>query len=164
MNTNEIAKPATRLSWKARLMSRKGRRSLVVGLVAACAVLVLMGLLRARTPLTLVLLAVLVAEDMLLLYVTSRVSELPERAIDERQEMTRNRVYRLAYRIVVHALIWPAALIVTLASFGDPHAWLHALWINTPLVIALGTGGTQLLVFLPTMILAWTEPDFVEGD
>jgi hypothetical protein len=145
-------------------MSRTGRRSLVVGLVAACAVLILLGILRIQSPFTVVLIAVLVAEDLLLLYVTSRVTELPERAIDERQEMIRNWAYRVAYRIVVHALLWPAVLVVTLASFGDPHGWLHALWSNTPLVIALGTSGTQLLVFLPTMILAWTEPDFSEGD
>jgi hypothetical protein len=164
MNTNEITNPAAGLSWKARLMSRSGRRWLVVGLVAACVVLLLLGILRVQSPFTLVLIAVLIADDMLLLYVTSRVSELPETAIDERQQMIRNRAYRVAYRIVVHALIWPALLIVTLASFGDPHGWLHALWSNTPLVIALGTSGTQLLVFLPTMILAWTEPEPIEED
>lgn len=162
MITNDVTHSPARLSWRARLLMRTGRRSLVAGMVAVCAALVLLGILRVQGPLWVVLIALLVAEDSLLLYVTRNVAELPERALDERQELIRNRAYRRAYRIVIHALIWPAALIVLLASFGDPHGWLHALWSNTALVIALGTCGTQLLAFLPTMMLAWTEPDPIE--
>jgi hypothetical protein len=100
----------------------------------------------------------------LLLYVTRSVAELPERAVDERQEAIRNHAYRQAHRIITHALLWPVGLVVVLAAFGDPFGWLHALWSNTALVIALGTSGTQLLAFLPTMILAWVEPDPIEGE
>jgi hypothetical protein len=106
----------------------------------------------------------LVAEDVALLYVTSNVAELSEQAVDERQESIRNHAYRRAYRIVMHALIWPIGLVVVLAAFGDPFGWLAALWANTALVIALGTAAAQLLGFLPTMILAWTEPDPIETE
>lgn len=154
--------PRPGLSWQERLMTRSTRRWLVAGLVATCSVLLLLGLLRVRTPFAFVLVALLLAEDVLLLHVTSRVAELPEGAVDERQEMIRNRTYRLSYRIVTQIIVWPAALVVVLASFGDPYGWLHALWSNTALVIALGVSAAQLLVFLPTMMLAWTQPDPIE--
>jgi hypothetical protein len=137
-----------------------------VGLVAVCSILVLLGLLRVQGPEWLILIGLLVAEDGLLLYVTSQVAELPRGAVDERQEAVRNRSYRVAYRIVMHALVWPTVLIVVLISFGDPHGWLAAIGKNTPLILALGVGGTQLVAFLPTMMLAWTEPEPnpVEGE
>jgi hypothetical protein len=149
---------------QSRLVSRAPRRGLVAALVAGCALLVLLGLLGARTALAFVLIGLLLAADVLLLAVTSQVAELPEGAVDERQEATRNRAYRLAYRVVMHALIWPIGLVVALVAFGDPFGWLAALWANTALVIALGTAAAQLLGFLPTMILAWTEPEPIEAE
>jgi len=110
-------------------------------------------------PLAFVLIGAILAADVLLLWVTRRLAELPERAIDERQVAIRNRAHRLAYRIVNHAVLWPVALAVVLASFGDPNHWLAHLAGNTEVLTAAGTVICQLVCFLPTMILAWTEPD-----
>jgi hypothetical protein len=145
-------------------MTRTSRRWLVLGLVALCTALVFLGLLGVKGPVWFVLIGLLVAEDGLLLYVTSQVAELPEGAVDERQAAVRNRAYRLAYRIIMHTLVWPTVVIVVLISFGDPHGWLAAIGKNTPLILAVGVCGTQLVAFLPTMILAWSEPDLVESD
>lgn len=164
MVTRNVAQSTAPRAWKTRLMSRTGRRRLVLGLVAVCTALMFLGLLRVKGPEWVVIIGLLVAEDGLLLYVTRQVAELPQGVVDERQEAVRNRAYRLAYRIVMHALIWPTGLIIVLISFGDPHGWLAAIGKNTPLVIALGVSGTQLLAFLPTMMLAWTEPDPAEGE
>ena len=123
------------------------------------AALILLSLLGVGSPLTFVLIGLILADDVLLLRATSQLAELPERRVDERQESVRNRAYRLAYRVATHAFIWPVAAIVVLASFGDPWGWLGELWRNTALIVALGTCAAQLFAFLPTLILAWTEPD-----
>jgi hypothetical protein len=162
MTSPDLADPRGPAPWPAYFTSRSHRRWLVAALGASCAVLVLLGLVEAHTPLAFVLIGLIVVEDGLLLASTSGVAERPERALDERQETIRNRAYRLAYRVVTHTLLWPIALVVLLAAFGDPFGWLAALWANTALVIALGTVAAQLLAFLPTMIIAWTEPDPVE--
>ncbi len=142
-----------------RLTNRTGRRWLVCGLVVACAALVTMAAAGGKGPLAFVLIGAILAADILLLWVTRRVAELPERAIDERQAAIRNRAHRLAYRVVNHAVLWPVALVVVLASFGDPNHWLAHLGGNTEMLTAAGTAICQLVCFLPTMILAWTEPD-----
>lgn len=147
-----------RFPWE-RLTSRTGRRWLVCGLVVACAALVTMAAAGGKGPLAFVLIGAILAADVVLLWVTRRVAELPERAIDERQVAIRNRAHRLAYRIVNHAVLWPVALAVVLASFGDPNHWLAHLGGNTEMLTAAGTAICQLVCFLPTMILACTEPD-----
>jgi hypothetical protein len=162
MTAHDVIDSTAPHGWQSRLATRAARRGLVAGLVVGCAVLVLSGLLGARTLLAFVLIGLLLVADVLLLAVTRQVAELPEGAVDERQEAIRNRAYRLAYRIVMHALIWPIGLVVVLATFRDPFGWLAALWANTALVIALGTAAAQLVGFLPTMILAWTEPEPIE--
>jgi hypothetical protein len=146
-------------SLKSRLHRRRGRRRLVGCLIASCVVLTLLGLAQVQTAASFILVGAVVVEDFLLLYATGNLAERPSQAVDEREEMVRNRAYRRAYRLASNAIIIPAAIIVVLASFGDPHGILHAIWKNTALVIALGTAGTQILAFLPTMMLAWTEPD-----
>jgi hypothetical protein len=164
MRTNFLGPTTRPIAWTAFLRTRPGRRLLVAGLAAACAVLVALGGTGVHTPLAFVLLGLIVVQDLALLAATHRVAELAEHALDERQEAVRNHAYRLAYRVVMHALIWPIGLVVVLASFSDPFGWLAALWANTALVVALGTGVVQLLAFLPTMILAWTEPDPIEAE
>jgi uncharacterized membrane protein len=145
--------------WKSWLMSQPVRRRLVVVLVACCVALVLISSASPTYLLAVPLLAAILAGDLLLYVATRRVAELPEAAVDERQEAVRNRAYRIAYRIIVNLIIWPGGLVALLASEGDPHGWLRSIGGNTTLVIALITAGCQLLAFLPTIVLAWTEPD-----
>ncbi len=100
-----------RFPWERQVTSRTGRHWLVGGLVVACAALVAMAAAGGTGPLAFVLIGAILAADVLLLWVTRRLAELPERAIDERQVAIRNRAHRLAYRIVNHAVLWPVALV-----------------------------------------------------
>jgi hypothetical protein len=164
MMTRGPTHPASRATWRAHLHARPGRRALVAVLLALCAALMLQGLVRAGPPLAFALIGLILANDVLLLVATSNVAELPEGAVDERQEAIRNHAYRLAYRLVMLVSIGLLALIVVLASFGDPIGWLQSVWTNTALVVAVGTSLAQLVSFLPTMILAWSEPDPVGSE
>ena len=131
MRTNILGHTTLPIAWTAFLRTRSDRRLLVAGLAATCAVLVTLSGTGVHTPLAFVLLGLIVVQDLALLGVTHRVAELAEHAVDERQEAVRNHAYRLAYRIVMHALIWPIGLVSS--SWAEcnlqPQANSLSVWI-----------------------------------
>jgi hypothetical protein len=139
--------------------TRPGRRLLVGALALFNLVLLAMSALGVTTPLSFAVVGLILATDILLLYVTRKVADLPDSAVDEREEAVRNHAYRLSYRAVMYMSVFAAGLVAVLASLGDPNGVLHTFAANTALVIAACVAGSQLIAFLPTMVLAWTESD-----
>jgi len=145
-------------TWLQRLRGRFERRGLVAGLIVACAALVLLALLRANSPFGFAVVGGVLVFDLLILYATQNLAERRMGSVDEREEQLRNRTFRLAYRILSAAICVVGAVVIMLASFGDPGGALRAYWHNTGLVIATGTVALQLLAFFPTVMLAWSQP------
>ncbi len=101
--------------------------------------------------------AIALASFLLLFVATQQVGVLADTEADERQRMVRNRAYYLAYRIVGIVLGFIALGVVAVAA-GKARA-------HTPFLLD-GTDVAEVLpvlvfnmAFLPTVVLAWTEPD-----
>lgn len=97
----------------------------------------------------------LVLCDFALGRATRRIASAPRDVLDERQDAWRNRAYRLAY--VLFALAVGGVLAVADLATPGTRQWLGS---------AIQSGGAmtsffQLLLFLPSMVIAWREPDRV---
>jgi amino acid transporter len=145
-------------SWLGR---RSVRRGVVVLLVAVC-----VGLLATPLPTfnpssgesgagpLLELFAIMILLNIALGRATQRVASAPQAMVDERQEALRNRAYRFAY-LALLATVGGVLLVSDLAG-EQSRAWLgNAVRFNGWLVFG------ELLFVLPTMVLAFIEPDRV---
>ncbi len=96
--------------------------------------------------------------SMLMLFVTTQqVGVLADKEADERQKMVRDRAHRIAYRVVIIVLAI-IQLGVTAVAWDNNRAHSPLLVDGSDLTMVL----TALLVnimYLPTVVLAWTEPD-----
>lgn len=97
----------------------------------------------------------LVLCDFALGRATRRIASAPRDVLDERQDAWRNRAYQIAY--VLFALAVGGVLAVADVATPGSRQWLAA---------AIQSGGAmisffQLLLFLPSMVIAWREPDRV---
>jgi hypothetical protein len=137
-------------SWLGR---RAVRRGLVVALAANCAALLFES---ARPPEeasgpVVFLVVLLVLLNVALGRATQRVATAPDEIVDERQEGLRNRAHRIAYWLF--ALLVGGTILGAQVAGPQSRAWLGR---------GLGTGAIailELMLVLPTMVLAWLEPD-----
>jgi hypothetical protein len=83
---------------------------------------------------------------------TRRIASAPDDAVDERQEALRNRAYRVSYGIL--ALSVGATVLIADLATDDSRRWLAGAIQGGPVIAFL-----ILLFFLPTMVIAWLEPD-----
>jgi hypothetical protein len=113
--------------------------------------------LAARIPVVIALflaMAILaVGIAVLLARTTINVANLPDRDLDERLRLLRDRAYRTAFRALSGLLILGGFYLVTAYSFG----W-HPLQSMNALQAAVW-GMFIAIITLPTAVVAWDEPD-----
>ena len=135
-------------AWLGR---RDVRRALVLVVALMCLLLTAQpapGQAQVQLPVLLIVAFCLV----LLGRATRRIASAPEYAVDERQEALRNRAHRIAYGLLAVS-VGATVLIADLAS-SDSRRWLAGAIQGGPVFAFL-----ILLFFLPTMVIAWLEPD-----
>jgi len=145
-------------SWLGR---RSVRRCLVALIVAVC-----IGLIATPPPTynstsgesstgpLLALFMFMVLFNIALGRATQRVVSAPETVVDEREEALRNRACRLAY-VILLVTVGGVLLVADLAG-EQSRAWLGAT-VSWSGWLVFG----ELLFILPTMVLAFIEPDRV---
>lgn len=101
------------------------------------------------------LLVALMLSDFALGRATRRIASAPRDVLDERQDVWRNHAYQVAY--VIFAVVVGGVLVVADLAAPATRQWLAT---NIQLGGAL-IGFFQLLLFLPSMVIAWNEPDRV---
>jgi len=99
----------------------------------------------------------LVLCDFALGRATRRVAGAPDEILDERQAIWRNRAYRFAY--LIFAVAAGGVLLASDFVSSDTRQWLANSLQRGGAFISL----IQLLAFLPSMVIAWTEPDRISG-
>jgi hypothetical protein len=134
----------------ARLGRRAVRRALVALIVLICLDFAFGPALLSGAGALLFL--VLVLCNFALGRATSRIASAGPGALDERQEALRNRAFRVAY--AVFALVVGGGTLVAYTASLDSRAWLASRLSGGAILVFL-----QLLFFLPTMAVAWLEPD-----
>jgi hypothetical protein len=105
----------------------------------------------------LVLLLALVLCDVALGRATRRIATADEDRVDERQEALRNRAHRIAYAILAISV----GLVLLIAEVASPEI---RRWISERLSGGAAIAFIQVLFFLPTMIIAWIEPDRIADE
>lgn len=86
-----------------------------------------------------------------------QVADLPERFLDERQRIVRDRAYVRAYLIlgwIVGGLVTIGFIVFVFASENDA-ATFTTTWQQT---IGVVLSITLLISFLPNMVVAWSDP------
>lgn len=95
--------------------------------------------------------------DLALGRATRRIATADLDHLDERQEFLRNRAHRIAY--VIFGVSLGLVVLVTDLASPSTRQWLSDV---------VGGGGVvtfiQLLFFLPTMVIAWIEPDRIPDE
>ena len=85
------------------------------------------------------------------------VADLPDRFLDERQRMLRDRVYRGAF--VIYASTVSALVTVGLIAFimvqENDQVTLTTTWVQA---FGLGVFVVTLPILLPSMVVAWRDP------
>jgi hypothetical protein len=99
----------------------------------------------------------LVLCDFALGRATRRIAGAPDAILDERQAIWRDRSYRFAYIILAVA----AGGVLAASDFASSgtRQWLANSLQHGGAFISF----VQLLAFLPSMVIAWTEPDRITG-
>ncbi|HZU13282.1 MAG TPA: hypothetical protein VFB58_10625 [Chloroflexota bacterium] len=150
-----------------RLPARQSvRRGLVTALGVICVILAETPAVTAligsawQTTLDVLLVLVLLLANLTLRSATRRLAVAPDSSLDERQARVRDYAYRLTHRVLAVAFGLPLWLLFLRSSPSSVPGWLHD---------ALGNGGLvvvylELLFFLPTAVIAWTEPDLPEDE
>ena len=89
--------------------------------------------------------------------ITGKVTELPEKDLDERQKMVRYRAYARAYRVISVVALFPALYIYLRSLFlGRPFGFeLPLPGASASIILFLGM--MLIIVALPMSIIAWTE-------
>ncbi len=90
---------------------------------------------------------------------TYSMADQPDKRLDERQRMVRDRAYRLAYQVVATVLLLLIFYAMVAIDGGD-------LWFPRTLnqFSAIFWGAMLLTTSLPTAMIAWTEPDEVDDE
>src|SRR5919204_3725438 len=136
-------------AWLGRRVIRRGL-ALVVALMC---LLLILGTGSAQGQSQVVPELMIVALCLFLLgRATRRIASAPDDAVDERQEALRNRAYRVSYGIL--ALSVGATVLIADLATDDSRRWLAGAIQGGPVFAFL-----ILLFFLPTMVIAWLEPD-----
>ena len=138
------------------LLRRRGvRRLLVAALAADCAALIF-GPIASSAGVLLVVLLILL--NVALGRATQRVATAPEAIVDERQEALRNRAHRIAYWLLAVGVCGPIAVAGMVSA--ESRYWLeHVLSAGGGLLVFL-----ELLLALPTITVAWLEPDRIDPE
>ncbi len=83
---------------------------------------------------------------------TTRIANMSEKEIDERQKRVRDQAYQHAYRI----LTWIATIVlISLLPLGILYFQRHIPFV----LVFTGIGFLWLMLLLPTWVIAWTERD-----
>lgn len=102
-------------------------------------------------------LVALILCDFALGRATRRLAGAPDDVLDERQAVWRNRAYTIAY--VLFAATVAAVLVVGQFASEGSRQWLADSMKSGGAFVAL----IELLAFLPSMVIAWIEPDRIVG-
>ncbi|MGH7642961.1 MAG: hypothetical protein ACRENX_08125 [Candidatus Dormibacteria bacterium] len=134
--------------WLGRRALRRG----VVGGIALSLLIILVAPLSWLGDSIYLPLGVALLGNVLLGQATSQIAVPLGRELDERQAQVRNQAYRGAYRALAGATL--ATVAATYLATPETRAWLAASLPTSGLIVFVA-----LLLFLPTMVVAWSEPD-----
>jgi hypothetical protein len=154
----------------ARLRTRRGRR------IAVAITLAITALLGSLLPssfygLGIVVILVLVALDVLLIRATEGLAFTRRRALDERESALRDRAYRRGFRLLGLALAVELLIFIATESIlsaianATQNGSLPSITEVNNVISGRGlTAIVQLLVMLPTLMIAWTAGDRVDRE
>lgn len=160
MSTKTVTHPDA-TSWSARLARQATRRALVWAWALCCLAFLALGMFEIKGVVWFILIALTVAADFTLYLATHRVTDRPTSALDEREQVVRNRAYRSAYLVVFYGIVVVVGGALLLLFTGQEIA---SPWFSHParhyvVLTGFGIAALQLVSLLPTAIVAWTERD-----
>jgi hypothetical protein len=138
--------------WRFPVEKRDVRRGLVLWVFALCAAMVVAPIDWLRGHFLLFVVPILIL-NYVLRRATRRVAVAKDEMLDERDLAVRDRAYRLSYKVL--AVIVGVPLWLALFSSSGSTGWLANAASNTGLILTY----LELFFFLPTLIVAWREPD-----
>jgi hypothetical protein len=153
---------------KTQLESRRARR------VAVLVILLVTALLGSSLPpsfhgLGIVVVLCLVVLDLLLVRATSGLAFTRRRTLDERESALRDHAYRRGFRLLGVALAVEVLIVIATdyLSFALSTLSQNGSFAGSPQLNNVITGRglaaiVELLVMLPTLMIAWADPDHIE--
>jgi diacylglycerol kinase len=147
--------------WSGWLSHQAIRRTLTLAWVLCCLAFLTLGGFSIQGAVWFVLFALTLGADILLYAATHGVADRATGALDERQQAVRDRAYRTAYAVVCSGIVVVVGGAMLLFFTGNEVApWWFAAPSSHPATLAgFGVATLQLTAFLPTALVAWTEPD-----
>lgn len=140
------------------LRSRRARRALVVmflALLALTGALYLSGLAAVG----LVVLVLTIGTWVLLRLAVRTIADLPDEYLDERQATVRDQAYLQSYRVLAGVVAVALSLlllwVIVVADTGD----VATLIVSEDDVLGVLWVGLGLVLALPSIIVAWHEPE-----
>ena len=146
---------------------QRARRILVL-LTLALSVFLAIDLPRSLHGFGVVLVLVLAAFDVILIRSTGGLTFMRSRSLDERQRARRDRAYRLGFRLlglafvlllVASILVVALEVYITQGPSGPLTAQLDS-GVSGRTVVAI----IELLLIMPTAVIAWSDPDPVDEE
>jgi hypothetical protein len=153
---------------KTQLASRRARR------VAVLVTLVATALVGSSLPpsfhgLGILVVLCLVVLDVLLVRATSGLAFTRRRTLDERESALRDHAYRRGFRLLGVALAVELLIVIAtdyvsfaLSTLGQNGSFAGSPELNNAITGRGLTAILELLVMLPTLMIAWSDPDHVE--
>jgi hypothetical protein len=153
---------------KPQLESRRARR------VTVLVILLVTALLGSSLPpsfhgLGIVVVLCLVVLDLLLVRATGGLAFTRRRTLDERESALRDHAYRRGFRLLGVALAVELLIIIAtdylslaLSNLSQNGSFTGSTQLNNVITGRGLTAIIELLVMLPTLMIAWADPDHVE--
>jgi hypothetical protein len=153
---------------KPQLASRRARR------VAVLVILLATALLGSSVPpsfhgLGILVVLCLMVLDLLLVRATGGLAFTRRRTLDERESALRDRAYRRGFRLLGVALAVELLIVIAtdylslaLSNIGQNGPFSGSSELNNVITGRGLTAILELLVMLPTLMIAWADPDHVE--
>jgi len=153
---------------KTQLASRRARR------VAVLVTLLATALLGSSLPpsfhgLGILVVLCLVVLDLLLVRATAGLAFTRRRTLDERESALRDHAYRRGFRLLGVALAVELLIVIAtayvsfaLSTLGQNGSFAGSPELNNAITGRGLTAVIELLVMLPTLMIAWADPDHVE--
>ena len=153
---------------KPQLESRRARRVTVLVILLATA------LLGSSVPPSfhgfgILVVLCLVVLDLLLVRATGGLAFTRRRTLDERESALRDHAYRRGFRLLGVALAVELLIVIAtdyvsfaLSTLGQNASFAGSAELNNAITGRGLTAIIELLVMLPTLMIAWSDPDHVE--
>jgi hypothetical protein len=159
---------SNRITFTRRLLDGRRSRRVIVGLVVAATALLGSLVPASLHGFAILVVLLLVVLDFALIRATDALAFTHRRALDERERALRDMAYRRGFRLlglafVVEILIVIASGILSFYISGAGHG-LGTSVVDSGISGRALVGLLEALIMLPTLVIAWVDPDRVTDD